>query len=213
MTGAGKTTFASVASGQTNLQIGDTLESCTQEPQTVTFSLDNCNVLLIDTPGFDDSKRSDVDILMVIAKWISDHKSAMVRPKRLDGLILLHPITSNQIGDNERKRARLLEAILGVDAYKRVIIATTIWDDLDGDDMFTRGLEARFHRGEVWREMHAKGATILRHYNNRASAHYIIGKSIEKSKAENEGVELKIQKEMADSGGKVSRTSVGMRVI
>ncbi|KAK3361317.1 P-loop containing nucleoside triphosphate hydrolase protein [Lasiosphaeria ovina] len=213
MTGAGKTTFASVASGQTNLKIGDTLESCTQEPQAVTFSLGGYNVLLIDTPGFEDSKKTDLDILMVIAKWISDHKSNGGRHMRLDGLILLHPITANQIGDNERKRARLLEVLLGEEAYKRVIIATTMWDDLNDDEWFTRYLENRFNRGEVWREMQAKGATVLRHYNNQASAHDIIGKIIEKSKAEGAGVEFQIQKEMAESGGKVHKTSVGKQVM
>lgn len=131
----------------------------------------------------------------------------------LDGLILLHPITANRIGGTERKRTRLLQTILGEDAYKRVIIATTMWDDLkNDDDRFIYRMQGRLENGEVWSEMHSKGATILRHYNNKQSAHDIVRRIIQKSEAENGGVELQLQRELIDVKGKVSKTTVGKEV-
>lgn len=34
------------------------------------FKLDGHDVTLVDTPGFDDSKRSDTEILILIANWL-----------------------------------------------------------------------------------------------------------------------------------------------
>jgi GTPase Era involved in 16S rRNA processing len=48
------------------------LESCTAEVQlTGTFTLDERKVLLIDTPGFDDTSMSDTDVLKMIAAFLA----------------------------------------------------------------------------------------------------------------------------------------------
>ncbi|KAK1752283.1 GTP-binding protein A [Echria macrotheca] len=69
----------------------------TQEPQAVEFILDDRKIVLVDTPGFDDDKRSDIEILRAIAKWLSSKDAR--KKRKLDGLILLHPITRNRIGE------------------------------------------------------------------------------------------------------------------
>jgi hypothetical protein len=178
----------------------------------VKFEVDGHSIVLVDTPGFDDDERSDVQILEIIAKWLSLYSSGK-RRLLLDGLILLHPITANRIGGTERKRTRLLQTILGENAYKRVIIGTTMWDDLkNDDDRFTQRMQGRLEEGEVWSEMNAKGATVLRHNNNKESAHDIVRQIIQKSEAEDGGVELQLQKELIDVRGKVSKTTVGREV-
>jgi hypothetical protein len=178
----------------------------------VKFEVDGHSIVLVDTPGFDDDERSDVQILEIIAKWLSLYSSGK-RRLLLDGLILLHPITANRVGGTERKRTRLLQTILGENAYKRVIIGTTMWDDLKNDDgRFTQRMQGRLEEGEVWSEMHSKGATILRHHNNKESAHGIVRQIIQKSEVEDGGVELQLQKELIDVRGKVSKTTVGREV-
>ncbi|KAK3299905.1 P-loop containing nucleoside triphosphate hydrolase protein [Chaetomium fimeti] len=212
VTGSGKTTFASIASGQSDLKIGRTLRSCTQEPQVVRFEVDGHSIVLVDTPGFDDDERSDVEIFQIIAKWLWLYNSGE-RRLLLDGLILFHPITANRIGGTERERTRLLQTILGENAYKRVIIGTTMWDDLrNDDDRFTHGIDGRLEEGEVWSEMNAKGATILRHNNNKDSAHGIIRQIIQKSEVEGGGVQLQLRQELIDVKGNVSKTRVGREV-
>ena len=48
------------------------LESCTAEVQlTNEFTLDGRRLMLIDTPGFDDTSRSDTDILKMIAAFLA----------------------------------------------------------------------------------------------------------------------------------------------
>jgi len=71
-TGSGKSTFINLASGST-LPVGRGLESCTSEVQTSRpFLLNGRIVTLIDTPGFDDTSRSDTDILSSIAAYLSN---------------------------------------------------------------------------------------------------------------------------------------------
>jgi len=57
--------------GGSNLITGDELESCTSVVQPgKPFDLDGRPVVLIDTPGFDDTVRSDVDVLNMIAAFL-----------------------------------------------------------------------------------------------------------------------------------------------
>ena len=63
--------FINLASGS-KLVIGDELKSCTSTVQAATpFTLGNRTVTLIDTPGFDDTKISETDILKMIALYLS----------------------------------------------------------------------------------------------------------------------------------------------
>ena len=48
------------------------LESCTAEVQVADeFTLDGRTVTLIDTPGFDDTTKSDTEILKIIAFFLA----------------------------------------------------------------------------------------------------------------------------------------------
>lgn len=60
-----------MASGS-NLLVGEDLGSCTASVQvTNEFTLDRQQVVLIDTPGFDDTTKSDTDILKLIAAFLA----------------------------------------------------------------------------------------------------------------------------------------------
>ena len=60
------------ASGS-SLKVGDDLNSCTSKIQeTEEFVLDGQRVMLVDTPGFDDTYRSDTDVLRSIAAFLGE---------------------------------------------------------------------------------------------------------------------------------------------
>ena len=53
--------------------VGHNLESCTTEISITKFHCpdkSNLDVLFVDTPGFDDTNKSDVEILNMIADWL-----------------------------------------------------------------------------------------------------------------------------------------------
>ena len=61
--------FINIATG-VDAGIGHGLESCTSEIGIIKMSLPGSNVVFVDTPGFDDTKRSDSDILKMISDWL-----------------------------------------------------------------------------------------------------------------------------------------------
>ena len=64
--------FVNLASGS-KMEIGNDLESCTAEViPTDEFVVDDKPVILIDTPGFDDTATSDADILRMIATYLAE---------------------------------------------------------------------------------------------------------------------------------------------
>ncbi|KAK5651197.1 hypothetical protein OQA88_12745 [Cercophora sp. LCS_1] len=171
VTGAGKSTFASIASGK-DVRIGHGVDPCTQDPLAVKFKLGDQEIVLIDTPGFDDDKRSDLEILRDIAGWLGQ-RGYVTQHRSLDGLILLHPATHAVVSKNERKRSRILESILGEDAYNRVVIAATMWEHLEHEE-FNDLLHGRAGEKGPWVKFRNKGATITTHDNTAKSAHRII---------------------------------------
>ena len=63
--------FINLTSGS-SLRVGKELESCTYEVQLADeFTLDGRKIILIDTPGFDDTSKSDTDILRMIAAFLA----------------------------------------------------------------------------------------------------------------------------------------------
>ena len=62
--------FVNLAGGS-NFQVGDDLESCTDRVQPYRFTLDDYDVTLVDLPGFDDTNKSDSDLLIMIANYLS----------------------------------------------------------------------------------------------------------------------------------------------
>jgi len=49
---------------------GGGLESCTTEISAVKVSLSGLNLCFVDTPGFDDTNKSDLNIFKMISEWI-----------------------------------------------------------------------------------------------------------------------------------------------
>jgi len=71
ITGAGKSTFIQYATRQDNRTVCHKLRSSTAEIQTVRIAhpTDGSPVVFIDTPGFDDTSRSDAEILTMISEF------------------------------------------------------------------------------------------------------------------------------------------------
>ena len=56
-----------------HLEIGDELESCTSKVQeSEEFTLDGNRVVLVDTPGFDDTHKTDTEVLKSIAGFLGE---------------------------------------------------------------------------------------------------------------------------------------------
>jgi len=138
------------------------------------FDLDGHPITLVDPPGFDNDVHTDAEILQDIATWMA--KKGLMKKQLFDGVVYFHPMPLHRVGVSEQKRMRILEKIIDQHACKKLIIATTMWEEL-GDtnaDTIEQWLQSRTAPGRVWHDLKSRGARIEEYYNSPDSAHRII---------------------------------------
>ena len=166
------------------------------------MSLNGQDITLLDTPGFDDTERTDADVLTLIADFLgATHQNDTL----LTGIILLQPVTGNRFQGSERRRLRLFKKICGPEAYSHTVIATTMWSELADTADGTSRVAQR--EQNWWGDMIAGGAQIVRHENTAESAKDIIAMLCQKDM-----VALQMQQELMRTGGKLSATSAGRQM-
>ncbi|KAJ6507945.1 P-loop containing nucleoside triphosphate hydrolase protein [Mycena vitilis] len=199
-TGSGKTSFINVVSGS-DLRVGRSLQSCTSTVQVASpFQLDGRWVTLIDTPGFDDTTRSDTDILTQIASFLAiTYESG----KKLAGVIYMHRISDVRMGGISTRNFKMFRQLCGESTLKNIVIVTNMWGEVGREVGEAR--EAELASDErFFKPVLDKGARLLRHDNDVVSAqgilHYLIG---------NQPRALRIQRELVDQGKEISQTAAG----
>jgi len=202
--------------------IGHGLESCTTNVQEVDVQIDEKTVTLIDTPGFDDTNRTDTDVLTEIANYLESkfvvrmyhclaHTlicmiSSYRQNRRLTGVIFLHRITDNRMSGVSYKNILMFQKLIGNSVLDHVICCTTMWDrEEEPKGEFARREEELKTR--YWSNMIAGSAQMARHNNSAQSARSIIAKIVYKKP-----VTLRIQRELVDDHKKLSETSAGVEV-
>ncbi|EMD32135.1 hypothetical protein CERSUDRAFT_99815 [Gelatoporia subvermispora B] len=169
-TGSGKTTFINLVSGA-NFVTNDGLRSCTAEVQTSkSFALLGRQVTLIDTPGFDDTTRSDTDILKVIADYLCN---AYQNEKKLSGIIYMHRISDFRMGGTSKRNFTMFRKLCGDDTLKNVLIVTNMWGEVSAEVGSAREKELAAD-DILFKPVLEKGARMLRHDNTLSSAHRIL---------------------------------------
>ncbi|KZP03910.1 hypothetical protein FIBSPDRAFT_443279 [Athelia psychrophila] len=169
-TGTGKSTFINLISGST-LRIGDGLESCTDTMSaTAPFDFQGRKVVLFDTPGFDDTTKSDTDILKMIAIFLTTYHQDGVK---LAGVIYMYNINGVRMSGIATRNFRMFRKLCGDESLKNVVIVTNFWSQVDHAQGTARETELctndKFFKPVL--DMHAK---LLRHNGTRVGASTII---------------------------------------
>jgi hypothetical protein len=163
---------------------------------------DNTNVYLIDTPGFDDTHRSDVDVLMDITDWLSDSFGNGVK---LSGMLYFHRITDVRMQGSSHKNLAMFKALCGIAQFRNVILVTTMWEHVSEHDGLRRETQLK-ETEDFWECMIREGSITERHYNNQASAKRIVEIVLKK---EIGSVELEIQTELVKERRELHDTAAG----
>lgn len=196
-TGSGKTTFINLASGS-DLRVGMGLESCTNEVQTsVPFSVGGRQVLLLDTPGFDDTTMTDTDVLRIISAYLVTMNK---QGARLVGVIYMQRISDFKVGGSARRDLRMFQELCGEEAYENVIVVTNMWSQVPKEDGEAREIELQT-KDIFYKPILDRKGIMERHDNTRESAHRILEKLIHKEPAV-----LRIQRELAE-GTDITQTA------
>jgi hypothetical protein len=165
-------------------------------------TIDGHPMFLLDTPGFDDTDRSDFEIVNEIAMGLH-----VLYEKRLSlrGVIYIQRITDTRMSGSSRRALEILDAICGIPASANITFVTTMWDKL-GPNSETVG---RKRMEEMERLFLAKfierGAQIEQHAGTAVSAKEIINKIISSHKP----VILEIQHETEVQNLTLEQTRVG----
>ncbi|KAF9036324.1 hypothetical protein BJ165DRAFT_1533162 [Panaeolus papilionaceus] len=173
-TGAGKSSFIEALRGESQqLSISkDQLAGYTQSINA--YRVVDVNyvpeypVYLIDSPGFSDSKISEIEIMDKVKKWLSDNDLEYV-----SGILFLIPITETRLPGSRRKTIEMLRQFLGSNnEVESVTFVTTMWDTVHNERTRTRA-ESNFAqlRDEVCKGFFgAHQVVITRFMNTKSSA-------------------------------------------
>lgn len=166
-------------------------------------------VFLVDTPGFDDTNKTDTEVLTSLASHVSQMYKDRVE---LSGIVYLHRITDVRFNGSAVKNLRMFRKLCGERFYPRVVLATTMWENLRGPDI---SQETGINReGELtsnndwWGLMIKKGSKIFRHTDNEGSAWEIIDHILGIGGHDS----LAIQREIVEENKTLAETSAGKEV-
>lgn len=166
---------------------------------------DGRTIYLVDTPGFDDTTRSDTDVLKDIAFFLSTVYQNKVR---LAGIIYLHRITDPRMGGSALKNLYMFQRLCGDRGLSSVILATTMWTSLESTDdgqEIGRRREEELRMPQFWGSMVDRGSEIVKHDGTKESAQSIISRLVDKGSQ----VVLDIQVQLVEENKTLDETSAG----
>ncbi|KAJ3513210.1 hypothetical protein NLJ89_g3074 [Agrocybe chaxingu] len=203
-TGAGKSNLIDTLANHTVQWAGSQLKSVTQEVRTLRLPnpVDGRNTLvLVDTPGFDDTTRSDMEILTMIADWLQKTYKGGVK---LAGIIYVHRITDNRMGGTPHRNLRMFGELCGENAAGRVALVTTMWDKLK--EMKVGEARENELRANYWKMMIERDATTHRFRNSREDAFNIVMHLLRK---QSDAEAVLLQQELVDFHRRLNETQAG----
>ncbi|RYP22870.1 hypothetical protein DL765_001466 [Monosporascus sp. GIB2] len=204
VTGAGKSTFISRCCPSAVGSASDGMKSCTQDVRTYTFHHSGKTIHLIDTPGFDDTYRTDSDVLRDLAYYLT---SSYGSGYKLSGIIYLHPITHNRLTGTAFKNLRTFRKLCGAQSMSSIVLATTMWSEVTPEVGDAREVELK-ETAEFWGDMIREGSTVYRHTDDHNSAINIISFLADRDTK----TVLGLQAEMVDQKRSLEDTEAGREV-
>ncbi|THU97593.1 P-loop containing nucleoside triphosphate hydrolase protein [Dendrothele bispora CBS 962.96] len=201
-TGTGKSSFIRLLTGDTDVAVGDSLESETSEVKVVSYRDPESgrNVKIVDTPGFDDSRAgvSDTDILKSIAEFLV---SEYDKNRKLNGLVYVHRISDPRFSGQSNRNLRMFRELCGTQNYKNVIVLTTFWDRTNDSEGQKREKQLRT---KFCKDLVDGGAHFMRHDRTVAGARHIVQEILPMPPTN-----VQLQKEIREEGKSLEDTAAG----
>lgn len=161
------------------------------------------SITVIDTPGFDDTWRSDEKILEEIAEYMA---TQYVLGVPLKGIIYMHSITEVRMKGSSRKFLNMFQSLCGDSAMKRVTLVTTHWDAIKPEDMGNALRREQELINRWWAPMLKKGSWTTQYHGTRESAEAMVLGLAE----DDESIVLDVQRELVDYNKKLGDTRAGL---
>ena len=161
---------------------------------------------LLDTPGFDDTSRSDTEILREIASTLTE---LYKRDHSLAGILYLHRITDPKMGHSAIRNLEIFKRLCGREAWRGVTFVTTRWDGIEeGTPTWESAIERERQLAtteKYWASLIREGANVQRHFGTRGSALSIIDTLLHRRF----NISLAIQEDMGKHELSLDQTAAG----
>jgi len=158
-------------------------------------------VVLIDTPGFDDTNVSDAEILERIAAFLA---VTYENGSKLAGIIYIHRISDERFTGISVRNFKMFRKLCGESTLKNVILVTNMWGKVEQ----SVGEGREWELADIYfKPAIDKQAQLVRHYNTTQSSHDIIRRIMK-----NDPAPLRIQQELVDEGKDIKNTAAGEAV-
>ncbi|KAJ2934511.1 hypothetical protein H1R20_g2648, partial [Candolleomyces eurysporus] len=197
--------FINLATQSPNkLQVGHSIQSCTDvvEPADP-FDLDGRRIILFDTPGFDDTNKSETEILRIIAFELEKQYR---KGQTLHGIIYVHRISDLRVGGLAKTNFSIFRKLCGDPSLRNIVIVTNMWSRLPSAEEGRRRVKELVSLDDFFRPAMAKGAIMMHHWKDTVdSAHGILRQILK-----NHPIALSIQTEIVDQHKNITETGAGI---
>ncbi|KAJ2922057.1 hypothetical protein H1R20_g15031, partial [Candolleomyces eurysporus] len=205
LTGSGKSAFINLATQSPNkLQVGHSIQSCTDAVERAdTFELDGRRIVLFDTPGFDDTNKSEIEILRIIAFELEKQYR---KGQTLHGIIYVHRISDLRVGGLAKTNFGIFRGLCGDPFLRNVVIMTNMWSRLSTEMEGHRRVAELASLDDFFKPAMASGAVMMHHAKDTVDSARAVIRQILK----NHPIALDIQKEIVDQHKDITQTGAGM---
>jgi hypothetical protein len=166
-------------------------------------------VHLIDTPGFDDTTRSDTEVFGEIAGALSILYESNIP---IIGMVYMHRISDTKMSGAAIKSLRIFEKLCGATAFPRVILASSMWDrmkNIEGGIELAKSREKWLsEKQEFWGNMIREGARKKRFRADTPTARKIVDALMANARP----IVLEVQREMINERCTLEQTTAGRYV-
>ena len=114
--------------------------------------------VIVDTPGFDDSRISDREVLRTLVTWL---ESSFRAGEKLGGIIYFHRITDPRMQGSALSNLHTFKQLCGQDWFKNVVLGTSFWGVVDETLGKEREKQLK-ENGNFWAGMMHHGSQVLR---------------------------------------------------
>jgi hypothetical protein len=180
----------------------------TAEVEFFEFEYGGYKIALLDTPGFNDTTRSETEVLKSIADYL-DITFRNPPHLKLTGIIYLQSIMEPRATGSSLRNLKMFRDLVGHEPLKNVILATTRWKmAAEVEPLLSTERETDLQESEdFWKPFLDSGSRYARFEDSRESALKLIMSLVEKQPQV-----LQIQKELVVEDKNLIDTTAGNTV-
>jgi hypothetical protein len=135
----------------------------TQEVKSFKCHHNGKHFSIVDTPGFNDTNRSDSEILKELAEWLLESYREGLK---ISGIIYLHRISAPRMEGSALRNLRMFRKLCGEDFLQNVILGTTFWD-IVGEETGTARENELLETDGFFKQMKDRGCDVVRITDDR----------------------------------------------